>query len=502
MQRLLAIEWDERQARAAVGSVRAGGLVIEQLLSVELQSEEAEPNTATIGAQIAESLAGRNLGRLEALVAVARGSLELKYLTLPPAPDDELPDLVRFQSLREFTALGENWPLDFIPIAGGGSEPRRVLAAALAPQIEQQVRGVCQLMQVEPRRLVLRPCGAASLLRRQRAGAVDVCLLVDPLGEEVDLTVLDGPTVVFMRTARLPEEFTSAEGARALVNEVRRTMAAVQNTLAGRKVESIWLCGAASETAPLVDEMGRELSLSCNAFDPLSGLQLDGKLRRALPANPARFAPLLGMLLDEAEGAAPAIDFFHPRRRPEAPRRTGRLLRIAAAAAALLLLTLGGGWWYLHSLDGQIGSLAEQSKRLDAEVARAAVQVKSAGEVDKWQAAAGVTWLDELVLLSKRFPPAKEAMLTNLQVTTSGTTGPKLALSGLAASAGVIQAAEARPRDGRHVVFPGVIQQDDRNKKYPWSFNSTITVKPGTKQDYREPPGAGSASPPPRKEAR
>ena len=56
-----------------------------------------------------------------------------------------------------------------------------------------------------PRRLVLRPCGAASLFCRQQAdGRPRARLLVELLVDEADLTVIIDRKVIFLRTARLP----------------------------------------------------------------------------------------------------------------------------------------------------------------------------------------------------------------------------------------------------------------------------------------------------------
>ena len=193
------------------------------------------------------------------LVAVGRASIELKLLTLPPAPDDELPELVRFQAQREFNSLGDDWHFDFVPISDDAAAPRQVLAAAVSPEVVQQINDTCQRAGLKPTRLLLRPYAAASLLRRSRlaesgqmplvtgasatkvgavADATDdkVRLLVDLLGDEADLTVLVGPQVVFLRTARLPAETASDAGEnwRPLLAEIRRTMAAVQNQLGGQ----------------------------------------------------------------------------------------------------------------------------------------------------------------------------------------------------------------------------------------------------------------------------
>ena len=234
-------------------------------------------------------------------MAIGRSNIELRQLTLPPAPDEELPEIVRFTAMREFNALEENWPLDYLPIDDAPDQPRSVLAAAISPELVEQIQRTCQTAGLKPRRLILRPCGAASLFcRQQTEGRPRARLLVELLVDEADLTVIIDRKVIFLRTARLPgDPLTDADAGQALLAEFRRTMAAVQNQLGGRKVEEIVLCGTGPQHAALAELIDSRLATPAEVFDPFAGLTLGEDLKRAMPERPGRFAPLLGMLLDE-----------------------------------------------------------------------------------------------------------------------------------------------------------------------------------------------------------
>jgi len=124
MRRLIALEWNEEEARLVVASGRKGIVRFEQAFAVPLtdaQSTGAADSPAvldakTIGQKIARAASERGVGQGEVLVALGRSSIELRQLTLPPAPDEELPNLVRFQAVREFNALEDDWLLDFVLI--------------------------------------------------------------------------------------------------------------------------------------------------------------------------------------------------------------------------------------------------------------------------------------------------------------------------------------------------------------------------------------------------
>src|SRR4051794_27302046 len=128
MPQLLAIEWDDAEARVAMADVRRGSIVLEQAFAVTMSNTgpgsqsggAAGPISASgahdlgaIGRRLSEALAARGIKRGKTLIAVGRANIELKNLSVPPAPPDELPEMVRFQAEREFNTLADDWPLDF-----------------------------------------------------------------------------------------------------------------------------------------------------------------------------------------------------------------------------------------------------------------------------------------------------------------------------------------------------------------------------------------------------
>src|SRR5690606_27231198 len=92
--------------------------------SAEIISSSGAHDLGAIGRRIGEALLARGVRKARTLIAVGRANIELKNLTVPPSPADELPELVRFQAEREFNALGDNWPLDFIQQPGADNEPQ------------------------------------------------------------------------------------------------------------------------------------------------------------------------------------------------------------------------------------------------------------------------------------------------------------------------------------------------------------------------------------------
>jgi len=493
MPRYLALEWDSREARIAVATARGDSVTIEQAFTVPLptRGDAASKTEIDTGELIASAVAERRLGRVQGLVAVGRASIELKQLSLPPAPDEELANLVRFQALQEFNSL-DDWPLDFIPFAGPDDAPRQVLAAAMSPELVEQIRQTCKRARITPERLVLRPCASASLLCRRGDSTTErVRLLVDVLSDEADLTVLDDEQVVFLRTARLPGDvLTGPEVYRPLLGEIRRTVAAAHNQLGGQKVESIHLCGSGPAHTELATRIADATGLPTRLFDPFEGLTLAPELARSMPDATGRFAPLLGMLLDEADHARHAIDFLNPRRAapPPSPRR--KLILAGGGAAAVVAL---GAWWVwsgLVALDAEIGELTARSKGADKTVEKAKELDLAAQAIEAW-AGGDINWLDELRELAGDLPRQQDVILTKLVMSAgqnggAATHSGRIELEGLMRETSTSGVLEAGLRDEYHNIEGRNLKSDASQEGYGWKFASTVSVSPESPEEYQK----------------
>jgi hypothetical protein len=464
MSRLLALEWDTRELRIVAGRASGSGIVVEQALSVELSDVADEK----IGPQLSVAVSEHGLARGEAFVAVPRGKAELRLLTVPPTPDNELPELVRFQALRQFSSIGEDWPLDFIRLSSPDEPQCRVLAAAISTGFLSAVRSACEAAQLTPKRLILRPCASAALLQR---GLPDTrCrLLVELLTEEVDLTVLLAGQVVFLRSVRLPSD----ELATALVGEIRRTVAAAQNQLGEQRVEQVVLCGGDAAMLALADQLRGQLLLEVVLFDPFAAVEVTRGSTG--PSHPGRFAALLGMLHEEATGGRPGIDFLNPRRKPVPPDRRRQYAWVGAGAAMLALMLTGIISWQLRSYDQSIGKLQHASQGLDKQVKDAEELRTRVSEIDTF-VTGDINWLDEVYDLSVKLPPAEQAIVEQATFSSRPGGGGQIVLEGYVRDPATIEALETALRDERHQVVGSGGQFDEHQDEYRWRFKETILI--------------------------
>jgi hypothetical protein len=398
--------------------------------------------------------------------------------------------MVRFQADREFTTLGAEASLDFIPLAGDAQNPHQVLAAALSAAGLTEAREVCAAIGVEPNRVPLRAAAVAALV--ERAGLVGdekVALIVNPLVDEADLTVQAGDKVVLMRTVRLPDLSQHEGRQRALLGEIRRTMTAVRQQLADRKVDQVVVCGSASAADPSGD-LSDELDVPVTHFDPASQAP-SGLASHGVPSDGlARFAAVLGMALNEADRRAPIIDFANVRRTAER-HRFGRVHALAAAAAGIGVLAVGFSMWR------QAAAPARELAEIEAEIATMQAQVEPyeamtarADAVESWLAT-DVNWLDELEqfgrrvrpqpLTSKEFPVDEDVVVTQITMARNSglnAVGGHIDMQVKAKSDAAVRDLEQRLRDGGHRVVPGGVQRDTTVPGYPRSTTVQVQVTP------------------------
>lgn len=476
MARLLALEYDQFEARVVIAQTRGGSATFERAFSVDLSPREGASEATPMGERLLAALTAHGVSRGDALVAVGRASIELRVLSVPPAPDDELPDLVRFQATQQFTSLGDDWPLDYVKLRQTGEEGQSILAAAIAPDLLEQIKQSCSTAGVTPRCMVLRPFAAASLLKRKYNDS-KCRLMVDLLAGEADLTVLEDGEVVFLRTVRIPQHEAAFKG--AVLGEIRRTMLAAQNQLSGSAVEHVVLCGDHEDHAEIRQHLDDALSVEVELFDPFKSVQIGGELASKLPEHHGRFAPLLGLLLDEAENQKHDIDFLNPRRKEEEKKPWLRYGLIAGACAALVLAGLFIAWKTWADRAGNIAALKETKQNREDLGEKLGNRTAKVDALDSWNRS-NVIWLDELREVSAEFPPSEDAMSTVMSVQAAKEGGGLMFIEGVARDYDVIDQIEVAVSDERHKVTGSGGTPVDRIGGYSVGFKEKVIVAPRT----------------------
>ncbi len=486
MSKYVAYEWDEQELRVVAGSPRAGGLQVDRMQIVPLGSEgdDAGSSKDDVPPQLAKALKSANLGKLDALAVINRSRVELKQISLPPAPDDEFPTLVRFQAMREFAKLSEDWPLDFLPLAKppvseGHEETQPVLAAAIPPEMLADIQTANSEAGLNLSHVVLRPCGSASLfLRRPESAEHRLVVLIDIEDNEADITVLHGRDPVLLRSARLAQNVLHEDApAGSLLGEIRRTLPAAHNLVRGERVSAIFLSGATEGHKRLAELIQSTLELPCTAFDPFSQVEV-ARGAHADTANPAVFAPLLGALLDEVEEAPHSFDFLNPRKPPAPPNQRKMLATYGGIAAGVLALLIGAYWLTINYYENEAAKIQDEIDSygdLDAALAeRNQIHTPIQNFVNH-----DIDWLNEMLALSTRLEP-EDAELDSLTFSANDKSADNkvgnIAMTGRASR-------QAEPllygklKDARHDVDPGAVTElEDEDARFPLQFSYSVIV--------------------------
>lgn len=512
MPQLLAIDWDQREARFIVAGASRGNLRVGAVATVRFDDaappKEEEGDEAAAEARseadlrLAEALRAaireHKAGRATAMLGVDRGSVELVHLTLPPAADNELPELVANQAVRESTMLVDGAAMDFLAMTDDPSQPRKITAAVLPAARLARINAICATAGITPHRMLLRPFASASLFAQTVSPPEDVCLLVNRVADEVDLTVLVRGKVIFSRTARLPGEADQETTLQRLVAEINRTMAVSQESMVGEsEVEGIYIFGTPGDQQDLVDEIREELALPAMVIDPFVAVDVAPGV---VPDNAGSFASLLGMLLDEARGGTHAIDFLHPRKPPE-PKSHRRSI-LMAAALAVVLVAIGGYyiWDRLAKVDAVNQELASELADLKDLMKQAARKKEVVQTITQWRAG-DVNWLDELRDLSIRFPSSRDAIVLKMTLSSARGNGGDIQFSGLVRDPSIVRRMEDNIRDDFHQIRSKRVGERDRDKDYTWRFETSMSVAKRDKSQFTshlpappEPPPSSEAA--------
>ncbi len=478
MARYLAIDWDQDEARYVVANTQGARVVVEVAGQVALDREAAGERTPEGGA-LSDALMPHKITRATALVVVDRSQIEMVSLTLPPASDAELPQMVRNEAMRAANTIAEDTALDFVTLSDDATEPRRVSAMAMTAPRLAYIQKVCGEIGVTAKSLGVRALGAAGLLGEAAEKAGEPVLLINVFGAEVDLAIVAGDKVLLWRTLRQANVSHDAAAARRLLVELNRTLVVAQGQGPGNSVRQAYLLGAANEHPELLGILQSESSLSVSPLDPFAETETSGEV----PEQRGRFAPLLGMLVSEARRSKQTIDFLHPRKPPAAPNRR-RLGILAGSAAAAVVLLLG---YHVYStlaeVDAENETLATELKRLDDQFKQAGKKQKMIQGIRDWQKD-DVNWLDELRDLSLRFPSGRDAVVLRMGLSHSRGAGGSIEMVGLVRDPAIVSRIESQLRDKYHQISSRHVQERLQEASYTWHFESSLLVAPRAKQQY------------------
>ena len=471
MVKKLAVDWDEHEVRFVAAQCSGKSLKVTEARVIPFE-----------GRSVQEILASQiqNAGHedAETLVSIGRGKAELRELQLPPVPVEELPDMVRFQSLRSFATVGENAAVDYL-VTKQLETGVEVISAAVAPQNLQSICSDMEALSLKVKRIGLRPLAAAALhLERESDSLVGEVVLIDLLSDSAEIVVAREGKVVFVRTVRMPS--TASARGKALAGELRRSLLACGVTAQLKRVVLWGTPEVHSNEIPLLEE---EVGCSVQRINPFDRVEVGRKVE--LPEHVGRLAPLLGLMLADEVASERLIDFLNPRK-PEiktvSPYRKLLLVGIPVAACLLLAFVV---YQKIASLDLQIAKLTTENAAMQDDVKRADASLAKTETVDTFLDG-DVNWLQEIRRMATEMPASEQMIIRGVSASVNARAGGGvLKIEGGAVNPAVIDEFEKALRDENHQVNGTGASEQKTEDAYRWEFSESIQVTGSSIRDAR-----------------
>ena len=431
------LELDGPRLTAITAVVSTGRVEVKRWLSAVRPETVAGDDAAAVGEWIGLEFKRAGLARGRIVVAVSRGDIVLKQLSVPqgtgpgalPASDAEVAGVVRLQMSRQLPMSAEGSAIDYAPMAGAsadGTGARWVMAGAMPAARVAWLRAVARAAGLTVDRIGLRSLGAATLLAelsQRRAGPV---LGVAVGSGSTEFVIVEDGQMIFARATDAARPVARAEMeafADRVAIEAKRTWTSHRASRSSGEIEVVGVLGEGELSRLVGERCGRALERSVEAVGAPSIVELPSHMPEG---DRAAALPLVGMLVERAVGRA-TLDFANPRRLPDAGARR----RQFALAGVFALIVLGGLSFVakdraLGRLRAERDALVAKESELRKSVDVMLVEDARANHLERW-AATRVDWLAHVRRLSDFLPEPSLATLDEMEgrLTAATTYTPR-----------------------------------------------------------------------------
>ncbi|QDV64880.1 type IV pilus biogenesis protein PilM [Crateriforma conspicua] len=467
MAKKIAIDWDDGELRLVAANCSGSSVKVTDVAVLPL----GDKNVHQV---LSEQSKQRGWAKHDTLVAIGRGKAELRELQLPAVPDEELPDMVRFQAIRSFASAGDSALVDYL-VTNRDESGVEMIAAAIGPSKLKEVKEVCESATLNPVRIALRPLASAALfLAAGPSGRSEgQVILVDLLRDEAEIVIADSGSVIFVRTVRLPAQ--AAARSKSLAGELKRSLLACGAASDQRRVV-LW--GRKEVHEQDVAELAQATGLDVETLDPFTLVDLDRAASDQLTDHTGRLAPLVGLLVADELHADRLVDFLQPRKRPEPKSNRGRIAAMVGVPVALVLLLGFMVYRQFAGMDQEIERLQVANGKLQEQVEMADTSITEVGQVDLFLNG-DVNWLTAMKRLAEEMPPAQDLIVREFHgASNTRTGGGTMTIRGGVTDSDLIEEFEDSIRDQVHSVMGDGATFDRTQPYYRYSFKEDIVVSP------------------------
>jgi len=523
MPQWIATSWDKNQLLILAARTKKGKTFYEKAVRIlpdlpanppvgrPADLQNGQTNVApgftpeTVKAKLRHFVQQERLGKHDTIVVLGRDDVEVRSMLFPPVPNDELPDMAKFQASKEFTEYDHSASLDFVLFDGVRKDKKHILAAALTKTKREAIEDVISGAGLNLQRIVLGPCESAkrfaTITVQQKTGGAGKTTLLVEMGElSTTLVLLYRGQPAFVRTAHFQKsvwaelerfdkkhiENTDELAAwKWLTSEFKRTVVAAINDVPSEKIDEIVLCGVGERYEKLMVLLEESMAVPVSLFNVWRFENREGEIKNHLPVFEEQFLPLIGALTPALTEKPNALDFRNPKRKPE--KRTNRNLITTIVVACVLLLITTGGWGFFRrmAIEDELKVLKAQENELVNATAHHNQLKLQNDEINKWKKAE-INWLEQLEWLSNNMPRSQDVIVTTagLSLNAPVNSSPTLKFTADSRGTTIVPELEKSLRDDTHsVASPNVTET--KTQPYTHRANVTVRIVPPPKQTVR-----------------
>lgn len=475
MPDFLALDWENHQLCGLEGQISAGSVRVKNCFQLKWP-DDIDP--AEQPEQAGEWLGGelRRLGisSTQVLVSLPREDAVVRQLELPAAPNEELPDLVRFQAATKSSSPLDQLLLDFLPLPVRDVEGGRdVLMATISTAMADRMQKLTTAAGLELKSIGISSVATvefiARLEKRRGDDPGETSLLIARHEQRVELSIVRDRHLLFSHSTLLAGDGTLGHD-QSILAEISRSLVAMERLHPGIRIARTWVVGTEEENQSLCEAIRDRLSSRVQTADPLtdSDAEYSGG---EIPGSRALYAGPVGMLLSQAGQTVESIDFLNPRK-PPVPVQLWkeRAKYIGAAVVLIAVVGIGGLVFHVRGLDQQIGIKREQEQRMSLQVKNDQPLVDSAAVIDEW-VAGNVNWLDQMQKGNRALPGTDRIYLTEYRFDpATGDAIARIHATGKARSRLDVELLNQQLVDRKFRLHPQPITQSLKDADYQHRF--------------------------------
>ena len=494
MAKTLVLDWDESCLRYLIADRSRRGqpqLLASEEVRIESMEQTDEPRTEPVVKALSDIVSTHKLQKAEVIVGIGRGDVKTSEFMVPEGGEKELPMMVRNLALRDFPSLSDDSALDFVASPANEDGTRRVVAMLLPAEDVTRIREICESAGVQPTSVRMRPLSLSVFSLDSPATTLTASLG----GSRLDVLVSSHQVPIAARTLRIPQMDSVERSCQFTVQELRRTLLSVSapgQNFDPTSIERLVVFESIADEGALRRELTNAFDVMPESVDPLSGFDQVPEDQK----DSDRFAALVGLLLQDTNTAF-QVDFLNPRR-PPAPVNRRKPVLIGLGVVATLLFGVG------YYIMGQLSQLDDENLQLTTQLNELKKLAKdtepkrrTARSLTAWEKSR-VVWLDELRDLTLRVPGRGRVQVSRLTISPSRGSNWSMTFDGVARDAATVRDMEDFLRAANYIVRTPTLREQSRGKQSVWSFQTTITLKPRSSEEYlasfkRLGPGADGA---------